>query len=83
MTSWDRFRVTEVSGQVPDIFEYFRFSLDFVFTGKYHFVNSVISQNGLHSCVCFSKTFKNDYSFSSFGDRMIYHVFTEVRDVKL
>ena len=60
LTSWDRFRVTEVLGEVPDTSRYFwvlRFGL---LALEATVLYNIIFQNELHGCVCFSKTFNNN-----------------------
>ena len=66
---WDRVRKFSVI---------FGFSSRFACTGNRRFVCYVILRNGLRGCVCFSKTLKNDYSFTSFRDRVTYLAFTVV-----
>ena len=42
MKFWDRFRVTEVLEQVPDIFEYFGFSPDSAYTVSFSLLTFLV-----------------------------------------
>ena len=82
MSFWRRFRVFEDRYKFrtnPAIFE---FSPRFACTGNSHFADDLVLRNGLWGCVCFSKTLKYDYSFTSFGDRATYFAFTVVSDAE-
>ena len=70
----DRFGVTEVLEEVPDIFGYFQFSASAYLHWKLPYCIALFLRKDFTVACVFLKTFKIDYKNVQFGARMKTHI---------